>query len=123
VVLLALPVVAWIAHVRFGVDGVLAALVAAGVCWSAATLALVSAGLLRGPNAALYSMLFGMFFRLGLPLFAGVLLTRQGGPLSRAGLFGWLVVFYLLTLVAETVLSLRVLASPKLASPKTTGSG
>jgi hypothetical protein len=55
--------------------------------------------------------LLGMLFRMGLPLVTGVVLTRAGGPLADAGLFGMIMVFYLVGLVVETTLSVRVLGS------------
>jgi hypothetical protein len=37
--------------------------------------------------------------------------TSQGGPLAEAGLFGQLVVFYLVTLIVETCLSVALMKS------------
>jgi len=48
-----------------------------------------------------------MFFRFGLPLIAGLIFQESGGVLAEAGVFGLIVVFYLITLVAETCLSLQ----------------
>ena len=49
-----------------------------------------------------------MIFRMGLPMGVGLLLNYGGGPLASAGVFGWIVVFYLLTLAVETLLSLHL---------------
>jgi hypothetical protein len=105
-VAVAFPVVAAMAYQWYGAAGVFAAAVAAIVCWAAATLALVCTALLQGPQAALYAMLFGMLFRMGLPLGIGLVLSRTSPVLAGAGVFGFIVVFYLVTLVVETLLSL-----------------
>lgn len=90
-----------------GTNGVLAASAAAGICWFGSTVALLLAGYTSRSNQGVQGHLLGMFFRLGLPLIAGMMLQKAGGPLAEAGVFGLIVVFYLITLVAETVLSLR----------------
>ena len=48
---------------------------------------------------------------MGLPMGVGLALTRTGGPLAEAGLFGMILVFYLVGLVVETILSVRILGS------------
>ena len=83
-----------------------AALVAALVCWFGSTAALVLTAISRGPQGALISLLVGMLFRMGLPLLAGIWLTRSSPALAEAGVFGAILVFYLVTLVVETLLVL-----------------
>jgi hypothetical protein len=109
--------VAWLAYERSGAIGVQAAAVGAAVCWFSGTLALVSAGLFRDPRQMMFQLLFGMIFRMGLPLGIGLVLQTRGGVLSRAGVFGYIVGFYLLTLVVETFLAMT------LAKPAGTRSG
>ena len=109
--------VVWFAHERSGAVGVQAAAVAAAVCWFSGTLALVSASLFRDPRQMMFQLLFGMIFRMGLPLGIGIMLQTRGGVLSHAGVFGYIVGFYLLTLVVETFLALT------LAKPAGTRSG
>jgi hypothetical protein len=109
---LAYPLIGLAAWQRFGQNGWLAALVAALVCWFGSTAALVLTALLRGPQTALYSLLFGMVFRMGLPLVAGIVLSQQSPRLAAAGVFGCIVGFYLVTLVAETLLSLPLVQGP-----------
>ena len=53
-----------------------------------------------------------MAFRMGVPLVVGLILDRRGGPLSEAHVFGMIVAFYLITLIVETWLALRLVASP-----------
>jgi hypothetical protein len=108
----AFPVVAWFAHGQHGEDGVKAAALAAGICWVGAMIALLLVGLFRAShNQMVSATLLGMFFRMGLPLMTGLMLTRAGGPLAEAGLFGMILVFYLVGLLVETILSVRLLGS------------
>lgn len=118
VVLLALLVVGGVVGSTRGVNGVLAASTAAAICWSGSTMALLLAGFTSRSNQAVQGHLLGMFFRLGLPLVAGMILQKSGGLLAEAGVFGLIVVFYLITLVAETLLSLQFIKHSKSASVK-----
>ena len=113
VVLLALLVVGGVVGNTRDLNGVLAAATAAAICWFGSTIALLIAGYLSRSNQAAQGHLLGMFFRLGLPLVAGMILQKSGGPLAEAGVFGLIVVFYLITLVAETLLSLRFIKHSK----------
>jgi hypothetical protein len=106
----AVPVSA-LAYERFGVNGLWASLVAGVVCLAAGLLALVATAVFRGPNAALWSLAFGLAFRMGLPLGCGLYLSRSQPLLAEAGVFGLIVAYYLFTLVVETLLSLRLTRS------------
>ena len=108
-VLLAFPCFAAYGYSAYGGWGVAAAAVAAAVCGSGALCALVLAGLVTGPQAV-SGTLGGMFFRVGFPLVAVVLLPRMGGPLVEAGAAGMVMAFYLVTLPVETLLSVRLVA-------------
>jgi hypothetical protein len=101
----AFGLVAWFVQARDGGVYVQAAAVAAGVCWLSGTLALMSAGWFRDPRQVMLHLLLGMVFRMGLPFGTGVWLQSRGGPLAEAGVFGYIVGFYLLMLLAETVLA------------------
>lgn len=110
VIVAALLLIGWWGFSNHGTTGLIAALVAAGTCWLGGTLALISTAFAgRGSTAALWSLLFGMLFRMGLPLVVGLALNRAGGPLASAGVFGMVLVFYLLILVVETPLSIKLL--------------
>lgn len=99
-----------------------AAMIAGGICWISSTLALLVTVLSsprsaseQGNASALTGVLGGMLFRMGLPLVAGLILQNQAPSLSAAGVFGYIVAFYLWTLVTETALSLWLL---KMNSPR-----
>ena len=99
-----LPLAGFIAQRRSGPDGLRAVLLAAGICWFAASAALMVTGCLRNSPYATAGILVATGLRLGLPLASGLALQHHGGELAEAGVFGWIVVFYLLTLAIETTL-------------------
>jgi hypothetical protein len=92
-------------------NGLWAAVVAGGICWLGAMAALLLVGLMRGGPQVVHGTLLGMLFRMGLPLAAGLLLTVRGGPLADAGVFGMIVVYYLIGLLVETLLSVSLVGS------------
>ena len=122
VTLVALPIFGWVGYSASGIVGVWAAAAAAGVCWFGATIALVLVGVSQVAKQAVSRVLAGMVFRMGLPLVVGLILDRRGGPLSEAHVFGMMVAFYLLTLVVETWLALRLVAPAAKRSPVTEAS-
>ncbi len=52
-----------------------------------------------------------MIFRMGVPLVFGVALQQGHEQLAAAGIFGTILLYYLLSLVVETLLSLRLIPS------------
>jgi hypothetical protein len=111
VMLLAAGAPAYFVWTLRGANGVLAFLLAALVCWSGAALALAASGVLRQLDRVLAVTLVGMALRMGLPLVAVVVVTLQNGPLAEGGFVGYVLVFYVVTLVVETWLSLKLLPS------------
>ena len=89
-----------------GANGLVAAGVAAGVSLFAAQMALTIGQLFRGPAAAMYGMVAGMFARLSVALLLGVALQRGVPALADAAMILYLLVFYLATLAIETALLL-----------------
>jgi hypothetical protein len=73
--------------------------------------ALLLVGLGRSNESAVGLILLGTFFRTGFPLVAGFLLHRAGGELARGGVFGMILCYYLVALLVETLLSVRVIGS------------
>lgn len=86
--------------------GLFAGAAAAGVCLLAGWAALVLSEPLRRPQNMLALVLMGMLIRMGIPLVAALTVYFVGGPLANAGFLYYLVVFYPVTLTAETLLSL-----------------
>jgi hypothetical protein len=88
------------------------AAVAASVCWLAAALALAATYLGNQCKLPVPGLLAGMFFRMGLPLVAIVALPNLGGPLATRGSSITILGVYLVALVVETMLSLRMVPPP-----------
>ena len=105
-VLLVLVPVGLVAMFLGGGRALAAAVVAAVFCLVGATIALMASHLLRGPKNALAALLAGMAARMGVPLAFGLAIHLQGGPLAKAGLLYYLLIFYPITLATETALSL-----------------
>lgn len=107
----------WFSEMRHGATGVVAAVVAAGVCWLSAAIALLLLIRWRRSGKVVNGVLMGMVVRLGLPLIVGVVLDGQQGALANAGVFGLIVVSYMVALIVETVLSVWILQQPRHAAP------
>jgi hypothetical protein len=111
VALAVLPVFAVVGYARSGWAGILAALLASGVCCGGAIASLAATWLFRVGSQAVSGILLGMIVRMGLPLAACVVLIAQGGWLVEAGAPAMILVYYLLMLVAETWWLLRLNAA------------
>lgn len=95
----------WLGYDAFGLVGLEAAVLAGLVCWIASTAALFLTAVLRGPQTGAQGILLASLFRMGLPMGFGALLMTQGGPIAAAGGLKQLLAFYLISLVAETLLA------------------
>ena len=98
-----------------GQSSVLAAAVAAAVCWLGSSLALAGTVAVghRGINGLLYTVLVGLVFNCALPFAVGLILSRIGGPLADAGVFGLIVIFFQFALLVETLLAVCLNKSPR----------
>jgi hypothetical protein len=99
--------IGWLVARRFDPVVLQAALLAVGLCWLAGALALTATHVGVRVRAPVHGLLLAMLFRMGLPLVAGLALN-QVGPLANAGIFSMILGVYLCALVAETLLSLRM---------------
>lgn len=109
--LAAFPCFAWYGHAASGMIGVTAAALAGIVCLVAGWAALFAVGATRGGPNAVSGMLLATGFRLGLPLAVGLIVQTSGSPLASARFFAMLMVYYLVMLLVETPLSLRLVRS------------
>ncbi len=107
-IVLIFPLFAWMNYSSHGRIGVTSAAVGAGVAWFGATIALVLAGVMHGPQNGAQGVLLGMLFRMGIPMGAAILFTSSGGPLAEASVFEMILFFYLVTLVIETPMSVHL---------------
>lgn len=108
----------WSAYARHSTAGLQAALLAAVTCWLSATVALILAGLLAGTPQAISGILGGTLVRLAGPLLVTAGCAASHSPLSAAGMFGYMVVFFLYALAIETVLLIGLVRSSSSLAPR-----
>ena len=118
ILLAMLPCFAGYGYSTSGVVGVLAAAVALGICLTCGILALCIAAISQKFNQGIQGVLGAMFVRMGVPLMALLVLPKIGGPLVAAGVTGMVMAYYLITLAAETWLSLRFVPATKMSGAK-----
>ena len=95
----ALPV----AYLLDGRAGMLAAALAAAVCFAPSASVLLAAHRIRGPHRAMAALAIGMLLRLGLALGVCIAVYQRRGVLADSGFAFYVVVFYMITLAADTV--------------------
>lgn len=105
-----------IEHGRHGMLAAAALLVAALTCWASATVALVIAARLAGTRWAVSGIMAAGLVRFSLPLVVVAASALVQGPLSGAGLFGYMVGFFLLALIVETLLLVAVIRTTEAAA-------
>ena len=88
------------------IGGILAATAAAGLCLLGAVLALAVTHCFRDPKYLGQAFVAGMLPRMGIPAGGAIVLQLLGGLLAEGGVLYYLLVFYSITLAAETWLSL-----------------
>lgn len=101
------------------VSGVLSAAVAGVTCLVGGLMALLPVARGRGPNQILAQVLWAMMARMGVPLLVCVIVYVRRGRLAEAGFVYYLLAFYLVTLIVETVL--QVGQRPAAVTDKCTG--
>lgn len=87
-----------------GMLGIQAVLFAASVSLGGALIAVVLASIRQGSPSAVAWVLAGDGIAMALPLVAGYAVTRSGGLLADAGVFNWIVLFFLVALTTKTLL-------------------
>lgn len=105
-----------IEHGRHGALAASALIVAALTCWISATFALVLAARLAGTRWAVPGIMAAGLVRFSLPLLVVAASALVQGPLSRAGLFGYMVGFFMLALLVETLLLVAVIRTTETAA-------
>ena len=102
-------VAVFVEHGRYGMLSAAAVGVAALTCWLSATAALLLAGRLAATRWCIQGVMAAGFIRFSLPLMVVAASALVQGPLSRAGLFGYMVAFFLLAMAIETLLLVGVI--------------
>ncbi|MCC9605270.1 hypothetical protein LOC69_05170 [Blastopirellula sp. JC733] len=103
------PLLAWYANTQHGEIGIQAVLLAAMICWGSSLAALTLIVTYRRTPFGLHAAMAGIGLRTGIPLAIGAFLKQAEGPLAEGGVFGMIMVYYLLTLLVETMLAARLL--------------
>jgi hypothetical protein len=99
--------VAVLAVARYGgASGIKALLLALGVCWASATVALILSHVFYKAHALLGGLLMPMAVRMGWPLTVAVIVCFRNRGLVEAGFIYYLLMSYLLALALEVPLSL-----------------
>jgi hypothetical protein len=101
-------VIACVGYARSGGAGILAALIAAAICWVGAAISQLIAACFRATPHAASGVLLGSPIRMGIALVACLVFMRRGGALLDAGIVVMILVNYLVTLFTDTYLLLRV---------------
>lgn len=96
-----------VAYFGWGWSGLGAGAAAALCCCIGAMVGLGMAWCFRGPGHLLAQVLVGMFGRMGVALASALIVQLVGGPLAEAGFVYYVLMFYLVTLAAETVAVVR----------------
>jgi hypothetical protein len=112
-----------IAARRFGSHAYAASAIAALINWGAGALALLTIAVGRNQSWRAYSVLLAMAVRMAPVLAAAMLFNRSAHSLAAAGVVGLIVVHYLVGLVAETLMSVRLIAGGGPRVPVTPSSG
>ena len=89
-----------------GANGLLAAGVAAAIVLLAGMGALAVNEFCRSPEMVIPRVLGGMMLRMGVPLAAAMAIYYRGGPITDAGFIYYLLAFYFVMLVVETIITL-----------------
>jgi len=93
-------------------DALRTAAAGGGVCWVAGAAALVATFFANRIGSPIQGVLAGMLFRMGLPLAAVLALPRLDERLAATGVVTTIVGVYLVALVVETLLSLKMVPAP-----------
>ena len=93
---------------QYGAGAYLASAISALLIWSVGSLSLLIVALAPTPQARVNAALLGMLIRMALPMVAIAYFSKSNHPLAAEGIVGLLVVHYLLGLIAETLLSVRL---------------
>lgn len=101
--------IAWFAWSRYGWPGVSVAAVSVLVCLVPAIVALFCVALTAGTPNALSGTLLSMVLRTALPFFVTIFLVQAFKPLADMGLFGMVLVNYLVVLSVESALAVRMI--------------
>ena len=91
-----------VAYAASGPAGLFAALWATALCLMSGTLSLLASTAVSRASTPLGGLLVGIMVRMALPLAVVMAIYHRGGWLVAAGMIYYVLVFYMITLAAET---------------------
>jgi hypothetical protein len=89
-------------------ESLLVAAMAGLICWVAGATALAITAVTTRFGTPVHGVLLGMLLRMGLPLIAIIAFSQGDRPLASAGLAPTTLGVYLVSLVFETLLTVRM---------------
>jgi hypothetical protein len=95
-----------------GMSGLQVSLLAGAICWLGAQFSLLISQLVRGEEVIFPRLVLGMTARAMVPLVLGTGLQLKNAQLASAGLIFYVLVFYMVTLAADTALLLSHTKQP-----------
>jgi hypothetical protein len=101
-------VIAAVFNRGFSSRSILVALIGCLICWTAASIALVTTFLGSRFNAPVQALFVGMLFRMGLPFAALIGFSAIDQTLTDNGLAITILGTYLVALLVETLLAVRI---------------
>lgn len=107
VVAMALPATLWWGNQHAGSIGMLASLLAAGLCWVSSVIALVVRTRFPDPQDAFSGTLGTVLVRMVMILGGAMLVMNTSQELVKAAFLGQVVIYFFLTLTVETLLAVR----------------
>lgn len=105
------PIPACIAIMKYGVDGLAAAVLAGGACWIGSVAGLAVIGLTKGPQTGVQGILGGKLLGMGLPLATIAAVQITGIPAAHGGILILAVIYFLPTLAVQTILAVRLIGT------------
>jgi hypothetical protein len=101
-----------VGHNKFGQAGIVTASIAGTVCWLSALAALLVVAMTTATPSALAGVFGAMALRSGIPFVSAAVLATLVPSLKSSGLIGMFLVFFLVSLTVETVLSVVIVSGP-----------
>jgi len=112
VIVPAAGIVSWIVNRQLSTGTIVSAAVGGGICLFAASAALVTTFVANQIHAPVQGVLASLAIRMGLPLIALIALPKFGGALAAPGISATILGVYLVSLIVETILSVRMVSLP-----------
>jgi len=110
------PLIAWIGYKQYQQAGFNAVLIAALLCWVGSIIGIIPAILVRDPEQpeqGVNAVLMGMLIRMSIPLGGGFFLHQSVGKLADAKILLFTLIYYLIALIVDTILALKIMQTNK----------